>query len=65
VAPLILGVLKYLGAACAFRFFSGKGVFLKQNWSKIPEKMKIGGIFSDFLIREMKKGYLFEDACPR
>jgi hypothetical protein len=44
--------------------FSGKGVFLKQNWSKIPEK--IGGIFSDLLTREMKKeGYIFEDACPR
>jgi hypothetical protein len=26
--------------------------------------MKIGGIFSDLLTREMKKGYLFEDACP-
>jgi hypothetical protein len=37
------------------------------NQEKIPEKMIIGGIFSDLLTLglEMKKGYLFEDACPR
>jgi hypothetical protein len=36
--------------------FSGEGGISEAKlWSNIPEKMKIGGIFS-YLTREMKKG---------
>jgi hypothetical protein len=44
-------------------FLGEGGISEAKLWSKIPEKMKMGGIFSDLLSRE--KGYLFEDACPR
>jgi hypothetical protein len=68
VAPIILGVLKYLrGCVRAFRFSREGRISKAKFWCKITEKMKIGGgcIFSDLLTREMKKGvYLFEDACP-
>jgi hypothetical protein len=40
-------LLKYLiGVACAFRLSLGRGVSEEKIWSKIPEKMKIGDIFS-------------------
>jgi hypothetical protein len=45
-------VLKYLVVACAFRFSRGRGISEAKLWSKIPEKMKIGGIFSDLTENE-------------
>jgi hypothetical protein len=45
-----MGLLKYfIGVACAFRFLGEGGISKAKLWSKIPEKMKIGGIFSDLL----------------
>jgi hypothetical protein len=35
------------------------GISEAKLWSKIPEKMKIGAIFSDLITREMKKGVSF------
>jgi hypothetical protein len=35
------------------------GISEAKLWSNIPEKMKIVGIFSDLLTREMKKGVSF------
>jgi hypothetical protein len=64
VTPLILGVLNYLGVACAFRFLGEGGISEAKLWSNIPEKMKIGGIFSDLLTLEMKKGVYFWRCMP-
>jgi hypothetical protein len=43
--PLIVGLLKNLGVACAFRFLGEGGNSEAKLWSKIPEKMKIGVSF--------------------
>jgi hypothetical protein len=41
--------------------WEGESISEAKLWSKIPEKTKIGpgGIFSDLLTREMKKGLSF------
>jgi hypothetical protein len=58
-----LGVLKYLvlgpGLLARSDFLGEGGISEAKIWSKIPEKMKIGGIFSNLLTREMKNGVSF------